>query len=148
MGPVGDEFTSYDPYSLNRLMGNPKKQKLRFLIVGAWNTAFGYAVTVLLYQALATELHVALIGMLANILGITMSFLTYKTLVFRTKGHWFREYVKAYVVYGINAVMSILLLWGFVKGLGWSIYLAQLAVTILTVVIAYLGHSRWTFSRN
>lgn len=120
-------------------------QKLRYLAVGGINTVVGYCIGVAVYQLLAASLHIFIIGVVANIIAITLSFLTYKTLVFRTIGHWLEEYLKAYVVYGGVAVFGILLLWLFVDKMGLSIWLAQGLVTVLTVSVSYIGHARFTF---
>jgi putative flippase GtrA len=123
-------------------------QKLRYLAVGGVNTVVGYGIGVAAYQQLVGSLHIFVIGILANIVAITFSFLTYKTLVFRTNGHWLQEYLKAYVVYGGVAVFGIVLLWLFVNQIGLSIWIAQGLVTMLTVAVSYIGHKRYTFSKK
>jgi len=121
-------------------------QKLRYLAVGGINTVVGYGIGIAAYQLLVGALHILIIGILANIIGITFSFLTYKTLVFRSKGHWLKEYLKANVVYGGVAVFGVFLLWLFVNQIGLSIWIAQGLVTMLTVAVSYIGHKRYTFS--
>ncbi len=123
-------------------------QKLRYLVVGGVNTVVGYGISVGAYQQLVGSLHIFVIGILANIVAITFSFLTYKTLVFRSNGHWLQEYLKAYVVYGGVAVFGIFLLWLFVNKIGLSIWIAQGLVTMLTVAVSYIGHKRYTFSKK
>lgn len=123
-------------------------QKLRYLAVGGVNTLVGYVIGVAAYQQLVGSLHIFVIGILANIVAITFSFLSYKTLVFRSSGHWLQEYLKAYVVYGAVAVIGIFLLWLFVNQIGLSIWMAQGLVTLLTVAVSYIGHKRFTFSKK
>lgn len=120
-------------------------QKFRYLVVGITNTVVGYGIGVAIYQLLAFSWHIFLIGIVTNIITITFSFLTYKTLVFKSVGHWLEEYLKAYVVYGGVAVCGIFLLWLFVDQMSFSIWLAQGLVTIFTVVISYIGHQKFTF---
>ena len=74
--------------------------------------------------------------------------LSYKTLVFKTKGMWLTEYIKSYIVYGGIALIGIFFLWFFVDEMKMSIWLAQALVMGLTVVFSYLGHSRFTFRRQ
>lgn len=74
-----------------------------------------------------------------------MSFLTYKLFVFRSKGRWWGEYLRSYVVYGAAALVGVLLLWFLVRGLGVNIWLAQGAVVGGVVLISYLGHASFTF---
>ncbi|NOX26536.1 MAG: GtrA family protein [Deltaproteobacteria bacterium] len=138
---------------LNMSMGNKYydvvlcSPKMRYLLAGGWNTVFGYGVGVGLYNALAAYMHILLIGTIANIISISMSFITYKLFVFRTKGQWLREYIRTYIVYGGASLVGILLLWLLVDGYGLKIWLAQGGVIFFTVIISYTGHSRFTFHR-
>jgi len=125
-----------------------KKQSLRYLLAGGWNTVFGYGIGVGLYTILSSQLHVAVIAAIANILAITMSFLTYKLFVFKTTGNWLSEYGRSYLVYGSMALLSIILLWAMVDYLGVDIWYAQALVILLTVGVSYLGHKFFTFRSN
>ena len=125
-----------------------KKQSLRYLLAGGWNTVFGYGLGVGLYTILSSQLHVAVIAAIANILAITMSFLTYKLFVFKTTGNWLSEYGRSYLVYGSMALLSIILLWAMVDYLGVDIWYAQALVILLTVGVSYLGHKFFTFRSN
>ena len=120
-------------------------QKFRYLAVGGINTLVGYGIGVVLYKLFGGAIHIFIIGIAANILSISFSFITYKTLVFRTVGHWLKEYFKAYVVYGGLAILGILLLWLFVDKMNLSIWMAQGLVTALTVIVSYIAHARFTF---
>ena len=120
---------------------------LRFLLAGGWNTVFGYGVSVGLYTLLAGKLHITLIAAVANIIAITMSFLTYKLFVFKTPGNWLLEYGRSYIVYGGMAIFGIILIWIFVDILGWWIWYAQALVILVTVGASYLGHKLFTFKK-
>lgn len=124
-----------------------RSRELRYLIVGGLNTLFGYSLGVGLYLALASRLHILIIGMIGNVLAITFSFITYKLLVFQTRGRWLAEYLKSYLIYGGSAVLGILLLWWLVDGLAVPIWLAQGLTILIVVVVSYLGHARFTFRR-
>ena len=69
--------------SVATLMNNPK---MRYLIAGGWNTVFGYSAGVVLYYLMREQFHIVIIGVIGNVLAISMSFLTYKLFVFKTKG--------------------------------------------------------------
>ncbi len=122
--------------------------KLRYLLAGGWNTVFGYGIGVILYYLLSNYLHVTVIALIANIIAITMSFTTYKLFVFRTKGEWLKEYLRSYVVYGGMALLGIGLIWFMVNGLSIPFWIAQGLTILLTVIISYIGHSRFTFKRK
>lgn len=122
--------------------------KLRYLIAGGWNTAFGYGCGLGLYYGLEGHLHVVMVGILANVLAITMAFITYKLFVFRTKGNWLVEYLRAYLVYGATGVISIGLLWLLVDGADLPFWIAQGLAIVITVIASYVFHSRFTFKRT
>lgn len=123
-----------------------KSRKGRYLLVGGFNTVVGYLVGVGLLYALSPAVHVLVIGALANILAITVSFTTYKLFVFQTRGRWIEEYFRSYLVYGGMAVVGTVTLWLLVDGARLPLWLAQAFAVMVTVVISYLGHSQYTFS--
>lgn len=124
------------------------REKIRYLMAGGFNTVVGYFIGVGLYKVLGSNLSIVWIGVISNILSITVSFLSYKTLVFKTRGMWLTEYIKSFIVYGGIAVIGIFCLWVFVDKMKISIWLAQALVMGMTVIISYLGHSRFTFRRR
>jgi len=118
---------------------------IRYLSIGGINTLVGYGLGVGLYYLLWPRLHILLIGALSSVLAISFSFTTYKRFVFRTQGQWVKEYLRSYVVYGSMAVMGVILLWILVDGLRVPIWLAQGVSILITVVISYVGHAKFTF---
>lgn len=125
-----------------------RRRELRYLVVGGINTLFGYGLGVGLYLALSPLLHILVIGVIGSVIAITFSFTTYKLFVFGTRGHWLKEYLRSYVVYGGTGVFGILLVWLLVDGLRMPIWIAQGIAILLTVLVSYLGHARFTFRRT
>ena len=125
-----------------------KLKESRFLLAGAWNTFFGYFTSLLIYDSFHGFLHILLIGLMANILNISMSFLTYKFFVFRAKNHWLKEYLRSYIIYGGVALISLFILWFAVDYLKMPFWIAQALVMSLGVLISYIGHDRFTFKGN
>lgn len=122
-----------------------ESRKVRYLLAGGWNTVFGYGAGLAIYGLCAEHLHIVVIGILANVIAITMAFLTYKLFVFRTKGNWLGEYLRSFIVYGGLAPLGIGLLWLLVEGMRMPFWLAQGIVVLTTIVVSYLSHSRFTF---
>jgi putative flippase GtrA len=120
---------------------------VRYLIVGGFNTLAGYGLGVGLYLALSPALHILIIGLIANLLAISLAFTTHKLFVFRTQGGWLAEYARSYLVYGGSALVGILALWALVDGWRLPIWIAQALVIPITVVVSYIGHARFTFRR-
>ena len=118
----------------------------RYLYVGAWNTIFGYIAGIFVYKSIIQISSIIAVGVLSNILSISMSFLTYKLIVFKTPGNWLKEYMKCFMVYGLTALLSIFLLWIFMDNFQLNIWLSQGLVIVTSVVISYIGHKKFTFN--
>jgi putative flippase GtrA len=106
---------------------------VRFLIVGAINTAFGYAVFGGMLW-LGCQRTVALL--LATIAGVLFNFRTVGVAVFRNpEPRLFLRFVAGYsVVFAVNAT----LLEGLVRGLEWSPMVAQAASLPVMAVVGFL----------
>lgn len=124
------------------------RRSINYLIVGGWNTLFGYSITVFLYYHLSPVLHIITIGALTNLLTISMSFTTYKLFVFKTRGNWVYEYARSYVVYGVAALLSIAGLWILVDLINMTIWIAQGVVMAGVVALSYFGHNHYTFGKR
>jgi len=97
-----------------------------------------------------------LAAMVASILGsaisVTVSFLGHKLLVFRTKGNFFREYLRSFVVYGGTLLINLTLLpllMAVLKRVTTSQqlvpYLAGAMLMVGAVVVNFFGHKYYTF---
>jgi putative flippase GtrA len=95
----------------------PAGQFIRYLCVGVFNTAFGYISFVVVLTFLNAMLPARLLYltvMMASVLGmplnITVSYLGYKFLVFRTKGNFLSEWLKCFAVYGTGMIPGLVAL--------------------------------------
>lgn len=116
-----------------------------YLLVGAFNTVFGYALSLLVYHFLQRDLSIIAIGIMINVISITVAFLGYKLLVYKTTGNWLYEYLRCYITYGFSAVLGIALIWLFVEQWGWVFWFSQGLIIILSTVISYFMHRYFTF---
>ena len=125
-----------------------EQRKIRYLMAGGWNTLFGYVVSLALYNLLEQYVHIIAIAIIAHVCAISMAYFTYKVFVFRTKGNWWKEYKRSYLVYGNTIVVSIGMLWFMVDILAVPFWIAQGLIILTTVILSYIGHSRYTFSNK
>jgi putative flippase GtrA len=119
---------------------------LKYLIVGGWNTIFGYVLGLIVFKIFSSSLHIITIGLMINFLSITMSFITYKLFVFKTNNFWFIEYMRSFLVYGAASIFNVLLLWILVDIMKIQFWLAQGIVTPIMIFSSYLGHKKFTFN--
>jgi putative flippase GtrA len=99
---------------LQRLFSHvPPEQFFRYLVIGIWNTVFGYstfaALTYLLSFRWPRYGYIAA-GLLASVLNISVAFLGYKKFVFKTKGNYFEEWLRCMAVYGSGIAIGSALL--------------------------------------
>lgn len=117
----------------------------RYLLVGVFNTVFGYALSLLVYHFLQNDLSIVVIGIMINVISITVAFVGYKLFVFKTLGNWFHEYLRCYITYGFSAVLGIGLIWLFVEQWGWIFWFSQGLIILLSTAISYFLHRYFTF---
>jgi len=120
-------------------------EKLRFLLAGGWNTAFSYGVLVVLDALLHQRLHYAIIMFVAWVIGVTQNLFTFKLFVFKTKGHWMKEYLRSYVVYSGSFVLNLAIVAVIITFWHPRLYIAQLPALVIVTIISYVGHKYFTY---
>lgn len=147
----------------------PSGQVTRYLGVGAFNTLFGYSVFAILNYVLHRHnvpVSYLFASALSNFINITVAYLAYKFLVFRTRGNYLSEWLKAMAVYWSGFLPSLLLLPTLVRVLNWLLpphilalhhdlnrrdaapYLANAVLLAFGVVYSFLGHKNVTFRQT
>lgn len=130
---------------------------VRYLAVGACNTAFGYgcfALFTFLLNPLLSYGYV-LASLLANLFAITFSFFGYKWFVFRTRGNYLKEWIRCVGVYSGSMILSAMAL-PFVVAMirrqtGYdrsAPYIAGAIVLVFSVVFSFFGHRHISFARG
>lgn len=126
----------------SRWQGN---EQVRFLLVGAFNTAFGYLVFVVLYLLAGNRFHYLLVAVLAHFLSVIVAFLGHRLIVFRAAGPWFAQFIR-YNLSVLGMMLAGLLgLYVLVELLSLHPLLAQAIVTSLSVAISYFAHRHFSF---
>ena len=122
------------------------KMPKKFFVVGVINAIFGYSVGILNYFLFFELIGIIGVGIINNILAITLAFILFKKFVFKTiNTNWILEYIRSYLVYGIQAIMGIFILWLCITVLKLNIYFSQALSMITAVFIPYTGHKKFTF---
>lgn len=131
-------------------------EKLRFLLVGGFNTVFAWLVLVGLdwcFRYINTaagwnfpEIWVANAALaLQYAITINVSFITMRYYVFRSNGNFWAEWAKAWSVYiflyAINAPTMSFLMWAF-NLMAWQ---AQGVYLIFSTIAAFLLHKYYSF---
>jgi putative flippase GtrA len=130
-----------------RGLARKHEEKLRFLVVGVWNTVFATGLLWVLEHLLRPEgvVQKQLVLTLVWVIAVTQNFFTFKLLVFRTKGHWLREYARMYVTYSATFVVQSLLIQVISGYFGVSLFIANIPVLFIVTIMSYVGHKYFTF---
>jgi putative flippase GtrA len=136
----------------------PHAQLLRYLAIGAWNTLFGYACYFLLVRLFLhilptpPSLTASIALVVATLINITVSFLGYKWFVFRTKGHYWREYLRSMTVYLPSLLLNAALIAPLTAACRMihsiqekAPYIAGALLTGFTVILSFFGHKHISF---
>ena len=130
-------------------------QKVRFLLVGGFNTVFAYLVLNLLNVLFGlllkdfspiTVANIALVVQYA--ITINVSFITMRYYVFQSHGNWHKEWLKAWSVYIFLYLINAPILTFMMTVLGWSTWLAQGVYLIFSTIITFILHKYYSFRKK
>jgi putative flippase GtrA len=129
-------------------------QLVRYLLVGGFNTAFGYGLFALLnwsFTGLGSYSYMYA-AVLSNLIAITVAFLGYKWFVFRTRGNYLIEWIRCLGVYGSSMLISLAGLAVLVPVLRRGLhrpelasYIAAAIMMVVTVILSFFGHKNISF---
>jgi putative flippase GtrA len=122
-----------------------RREQLLYLVVGGWNTAFGYGVWAVLQYLLGDRLHYLVIVLIAWPIAVLNAYLGYRYLVFRSRGPILREFPRFSLVYVVTLVVNLALLPVALTLLPFNIYVVQALLTVVVVVSSYLSHRYYSF---
>jgi putative flippase GtrA len=132
---------------------------MRYLLVGAWNTLFGYGCFFLIVHLFLRlmpsqpSLAASIASAVATLLNITVSFVGYKLFVFKTKGNFLREYARSFLVYLPSLLLNAVAIGPLTAILRRAIpthaqqapYIAGALLAFFTVVVSFFGHKHISF---
>jgi putative flippase GtrA len=136
----------------------PPGQFLRYLLVGGWNTVFGYACFFLMNRWLSTLITAypyIVAGLASSLINITVAFLGYKWFVFRTRGNYLHEWLRTVTIYSGGILISTVALAPLVGLIRHTTpyrsqapYIAAAIVMVFTVIGSFFGHRHFSFRKT
>jgi putative flippase GtrA len=123
---------------ISDLVGN---QKIRFLIIGFYNTIVSYVLGFLYFKFVEVNFIKIIFY---NIIITIHSFISHKFLSFRKSQFSFKEIRRAVIVYGSMYLFSATLILMIIK-LGYSQLFAYHVNILASIIIFYFLHSNYTF---
>ena len=122
-----------------------RREQLLYLVVGGWNTVFGYGVWALMQYLLGDYLPYLVVVLLAWPIAVLNAYLCYRVIVFRSHGPVLRELPRFSLVYLVTLVVNLALLPVALSVLPFNIYVVQALLTVVVVVCSYLAHKHYSF---
>ncbi|WP_342609331.1 GtrA family protein [Vibrio tritonius] len=123
---------------VNQFICTNLQQKMRFVIVGGFNTAVSYLSFVAIYQQLHNYL---LASVLAYCIGVLCSFLLNRGFVFNSQ-HQSGQFISFVLVNLSSLGASTLALYLMVTGLHLNAYIGQFFSIFVSMIMNYLGYQR------
>ena len=122
-----------------------RREQLLYLVVGAWNTLFGYCVWALMQYLLGDYLNYLVIIVLSWPIAVLNAYLGYRYIVFRSRGPILRELPRFSLVYLGTLIVTLVVLPIALHVLPFSIYVVNALFTAVVVVCSYLAHKYFSF---
>jgi putative flippase GtrA len=124
-----------------------REQGLRYVVVGAWNTLFGYGLFALLQLTLGHHVSYLILLTFSTAVAILNAYVMYRWLVFKVEGHWWRDLGRFSLVYLVAYGVNLIVLPFLVEVFGLPVLLAQALVVGGTVLASFLAHRHFSFRR-
>lgn len=122
-----------------------RREQLLYLVIGGWNTVFGYGVWAVMNYLLADHLHYLAIVVLSWPIAVLNAYVGYRYIVFRSRGPILRELPRFSVVYLVSLIANLALLPIALRVLPFSIYVDQALILAAVVACSYVGHKYFSF---
>ena len=120
-------------------------KKLRYLLVGGYNTVFAYGLFVILEIALRNYINYIFVLIIAHFLSVFNSFITFRIFVFRSVSHFWREFAKVNLVYLFYLTLNIVTLYFLNTIIGVNLFAAQVICIVILTLLFYYVHEHFSF---
>ncbi len=129
-------------FKLNKLIDN---QKIKYLLVGSYNTLFGYLTFVLIFYNFSDVASHSLLLGITHFIAVTHNFFTYKRWVFNVKENLLKNYFKFHQVCLLLYIINLILFLCFTKMMNMNLYFAQGLILIIIIILGYFMNKSYSF---
>jgi putative flippase GtrA len=132
------------------------QMKVRFILVGIWNTIFGYLVFVgfdYLFNLFFSPRYVAYMtaALLSNVIAVTHAYFFHKHLTFKSRARGraaVGEYLRFYTTYLFTSIISLILLPVCVEFFKLDPKIVAAVMTLLMTFVSFISHNHFSFRRS
>ena len=124
-----------------------RDQRVAFLLVGGINTVVGF-LCFAGFLVLLGKQHYLVALVCAHVVAVLIAFVLYRFVVFRVRGHVLADLWRFETVYLSALAVNFVLLPGLVEIAHLPVLLAQALIVLVTSVMSWVGHKRFSFRRS
>lgn len=118
--------------------------KIKFLVIGVYNTAFSLIIGNLAYYFI--KLPYAVIAVIVYVISVSNSYFSYELFLFKTRQKLSKGLLKANITYLGTFLLNLALMFVFINIFGIDRVLAFNIVSVIVVVVLYFLHKHFTFA--
>lgn len=131
----------------NKISWFSLSDKIRFLLVGAFNATISFIIFSLICYIIGEEYYqISLIS--SWIISSIVSFTTQKYLVFNIEGNIIKQYCKCCTTWAFSYLINATILEIFVQKLNMNVYYAQIMATLFCAIFTYILFKTFAFRRS
>jgi len=131
------------------------KTKIKFLLVGGWNTVFGFLIFILLYKLFSKVFVIDYFAyttaqIIGTFLSIINAFICHRYFTFKSQSRGKKilfEFFRFAMTYVVLFIIGLILLPFFVEVLKIKAVVSLIILNLIVIVTSYFGHSRFSFKK-
>lgn len=124
-----------------------RRQGSAFVMIGVINTLIGFCFFIGLELILGPHAGYLVVLLLAHVASVACAFVLYRRMVFRVRGHVWRDLVRFESVYLTALATNFALLPILVEIGGVAVIIAQSVIVVFGAAISFFGHKHFSFRR-
>ena len=128
-------------------------QKIRFILVGGFNTVFAYCLLNVINLCLLAcgfaESKSANIALVCQyVISVNVSFMTMRYYVFQSHGIWQKEYIRALSVYLLTYIINMPMINGLMVFFDMPLWQAQAIYLVFETIFVFVLHKYYSFRKQ
>jgi putative flippase GtrA len=125
-----------------------QQRGIRYLLIGGWNTIFGFGSLVILKITAMPPLNTVAALTIASALSVIQSYVMQRKFVWRSKNEFQKEFLKFVLISISQYVTSVMLMTYLVEFRKFPLLQTQFIVSLSLVAITFVLMRSWTFASH
>ena len=125
-----------------------QQRGIRYLLIGSWNTIFGFGSLVILKLTFMPPLNTVAAVTIASVVSVIQSYVMQRKFVWRSRNEIHKEFTKFIVIAISQYFVSLLLIIYLVDHRKFPLLPTQFIVSLTLVAITFVLMRSWTFASH